>query len=186
MIRAESRRQTSIAIDSIDTYNPSDLSRAAELAIQTEQVTARRAAKNYIRSKQTSLVDITDFDEDNTSANTITNGSNKSIIAYDLIKRMMNHVKETYPELQLPGNILYIYRIKSGASRAKPGLCGQLRRKLCCLCPTSKQINYDSRWASSDEFKKIIITNRMLMDRFPNNAEDALGYFNNTGRFHNV
>jgi hypothetical protein len=179
LIRIECRTQTSINLDSIESYNQNDLSRAAQLAIQDEAVRSKRAAKQYIRSKQSSLMDIADFDK---SDNDSPKKSNKSIIAYDLIKRMMNHVKETYPELQLPGNILYIYRIKSGNSRAKSNLCSQLCSKLCCLCSTSKKINYDSRWASSDEFKKIIITNRMLMDHFPNNVEDALSYFNNTSR----
>ena len=181
MIRIESRTQASLNLDSIETYNQTDLSRAAQLAIQNETARSKRAAKQYIRSKQSSLLDIADFDKSGCDENS-PNPSNKSIIAYDLIKRMMNHVKETYPELELPGNILYIYRIKSGNSQAKSSLCGQLRHKLCCLCGTSKQINYDSRWASSDEFKKILITNRMLMDHFPNNVEDALSYFNNTSR----
>jgi len=38
------------------------------------------------------------------------------------------------------------------------------------------------RYADSTEFRKIIITNRMLMDHFPNNVENALSYFNTTSK----
>lgn len=94
----------------------------------------------------------------------------------------MRHVKETYPELQLPGNILYIYRIKQNVV---PSRLASFRNRIFCMfnsCRTAHLVNYDSRWASSDEFKKIIITNRMLMDHFPNHVEEALSYFNTTNK----
>lgn len=168
-------------LNSITAYSDNDLSRAAQSAISVELILSRKNAKQKIRSNN--LVDINDFGDQNSDNDMNDLNSNNSIIAYDLIKRMMKHVKETYPELQLPGNILYIYRIKSNS--VKPRRCQTLKNTICCLfksCKTNKHINYDSRWASSDEFKKILITNRMLMDHFPNNVEQALSYFNTTNK----
>ena len=39
---------------------------------------------------------------------------------------------------------------------------------------------YDSRWADRDEFKKILITNRIIMDHFPDTVDNALKYFSNS------
>ncbi|RNA23552.1 sn1-specific diacylglycerol lipase beta, partial [Brachionus plicatilis] len=97
------------------------------------------------------------------------------------VKQMMNTVYETYPELQLPGNILYIYRV--GARSRKRSQVGYMCSKVvCCLCNlgSMNQINdshFDSRWASRDEFRKILITKRILIDHFPNALEHSLKYF---------
>jgi hypothetical protein len=105
------------------------------------------------------------------------------IVVHHSLKQMMRNVYDTYPELVMPGNILYIYRIKTFSSQSVvcSKLCGT-----CCLklCKNKKyEIHYDSRWAHQDEFKKIVLTNRMLMDHFPNNLTDALTYFSQTDRY---
>ena len=101
-------------------------------------------------------------------------------MANDLIKKMKRHVKETYPRLVLPGNILYIYQIESMTKRS---CCSSLCSSIFCFCTSKTLIAYDSRWAHRSEFKKILITNRMLLDHFPNQVDDALDYFANTRRY---
>lgn len=101
----------------------------------------------------------------------------------DLTKRMKRYVKESYPVLVLPGNILYIYQIDS---QVKKNCCHSFCSTLfCCFdaCQSKKFIDYDSRWASREEFKNIVITNRMLLDHFPNQVNDALDYFHSTNRY---
>ena len=74
---------------------------------------------------------------------------------------------DTYEDLNLPGNILYIYDLESRSRRCY---------SLCKGTPS-----FDCRWANSEEFKKIIITRRMLIDHFPNTLHDALKYFKREG-----
>jgi hypothetical protein len=118
-----------------------------------------------------------------------------SVIAYQMVKKMMKNVYSQYPELQLPGHILYIYQLHPNRRLKKRTLykrvCSSL---LCCICncfessaPNTSQsgsdyIAYDSRFATQEEFKKIVVTTRMLTDHFPNNVESALQYFNTTNR----
>ncbi|CAF0732404.1 unnamed protein product [Brachionus calyciflorus] len=113
----------------------------------------------------------------------LNNEDNQKVISYQ-VRQMMSTVYETYPELQLPGNILYIYHIKSDrpeiSKRCKRlrSLCSKL---FCFACNSIRQLNnleFDSRWASREEFKKILITNRVFIDHFPNTVEDGLKYFN--------
>lgn len=103
------------------------------------------------------------------------------------VKQMMNIVYETYPELQLPGNILYIYRV--GVRSTKKSQVGYFCSKIvCCLCNSGSmngidESHFDSRWASREEFRKILITNRILIDHFPNALEHSLKYFNDNQNF---
>ena len=101
----------------------------------------------------------------------------------DLTKKMKRHVRESYPVLVLPGNILYIYQIDS---HLKKSCCHTICSTLfCCFdsCQSKNLIDYDSRWASREEFKNILITNRMLLDHFLNQVNDALNYFHSTNRY---
>ena len=121
------------------------------------------------------------------------NGSNdesiqkQSIVGLHTAKELMTKVYESYIELELPGNILYIYQIHPNRA-LKTGWCSFCRNSCTCLFSRSNSsssrhfIQYDSRWATNDEFKRILITNRMLMDHFPNTVEDALSYFNTIDR----
>jgi sn1-specific diacylglycerol lipase len=88
----------------------------------------------------------------------------KSEFVLQYSKNVLRSAFDTYEELNLPGRILCIYDLETRTSRCYP------------LCK-GKQ-SFDFRWASSDEFKKIIITRRMLIDHFPNTLNDALKYFN--------
>lgn len=104
------------------------------------------------------------------------------------VKQMMNTVYEAYPELQLPGNILYIYRVgNSGKKRSQIGtMCSKI---VCCIGTMGSMSRiddclFDSRWASRDEFRKILITNRILIDHFPNSLEHSLKYFNSNQNFY--
>ena len=104
---------------------------------------------------------------------------NKKIMS-NQVKQMMNTVYETYPELELPGNILYIYHIQSNLNMTNSKI-KSLFKKLLCFFKSMNQINimdFDSRWASREEFKKILLTNRMFIDHFPNTVEHGLKYFN--------
>ena len=94
-------------------------------------------------------------------------------VTYKQLKVMMRHINNTYADLQLPGNILYIYQLYSTAF-SKRSLVNKI---LCCCKSKQPEIRYNVRWAHQKEFKKIIITNRMLMDHFPNQVEDALKFF---------
>lgn len=119
------------------------------------------------------------------SKNEIKASIKTSIVAYKSLKNMMKNVYDTYPErLVMPGNILYIYRIKTLNSN-QPVLNRICSTIFGCFkfCKNKKyEIHYDSRWATQDEFKKIVITNRMLLDHFPNTVTDALTYFSSTDR----
>ena len=130
-------------------------------------------------SKTTNIVDIADFKTANKDSKKELIES--STVAYELIKKMRMHVKEAYPNLVLPGNILYIYKIES--NKPNKSCCGPFCSKICCcfnLCRKSGGLDFDSRWACRSEFKKILITNRMLLDHFPNTLDNALNYFNST------
>jgi hypothetical protein len=117
-----------------------------------------------------------------------------SVIAYQMVKKMMKNVYNQYPELQLPGHILYIYQLHPNRRLRKRTLYKRVCSSLfCCICncfdksssrktSASDSIAYDSRFATQDEFKKIVVTTRMLIDHFPNNVESALQYFNITNR----
>ena len=117
-------------------------------------------------------------------------------------KELMTKVYDTYIEMELPGHILYIYQIGSSQQQERSNWCSCCR-SMCgsmwvcstsCCCPCFCRANatanvnasaapaYDSRWASNEEFKRILITNRMLLDHFPNTVENALSYFNSTER----
>jgi hypothetical protein len=158
--------------------------KSTSLVIKEEAPKFKKASHNLFHRSH-NIVDIADFNTSSTHIK-IENNIKKehiqsSVVAYELIKKMRKHVKETYPNLVLPGNILYIYKIESNDT--KKGCCHLLCSKICCcfyICKTNKEIAFDSRWASRDEFKKILITNRMLLDHFPNTVDDALNYFNTT------
>ena len=117
----------------------------------------------------------------------------QSIVGLHTAQELMSKVYDTYIELELPGNILYIYQIHPNREM-KTGWCSFCRNSCACLwsstmrrkpaaaTTSSRFIQYDSRWASNEEFKRILITNRMLMDHFPNTVEDALSYFNTIDR----
>jgi hypothetical protein len=99
----------------------------------------------------------------------------ETIVAIQQVKQMIANVNETYPELAIPGHILYIYRIHDQTNR-RP--CRSLISKLTVCCKKSNSLGeFDFRWATREEFKKILITNRTLIDHFPNSVEDALKYF---------
>jgi putative lipase involved disintegration of autophagic bodies len=110
----------------------------------------------------------------------------QSIVGYTTARELMTKVYDSYVELELPGNILYIYQINPRNAGSRAG-CLKWWQNSCasvffCSKKSKKQMQYDSRWANNEEFKKILITNRMLMDHFPNNIQDALSYFNTTDR----
>jgi hypothetical protein len=88
---------------------------------------------------------------------------------------MIQNVNETYPELTIPGHILYIYRIQKSEKKRSCTFFSSIISK-CCMNGTNIR-EYDYRWAAREEFKKILITNRTLIDHFPNSVEDALKYF---------
>ena len=105
------------------------------------------------------------------SKNEIKASIKTSIVAYKSLKNMMKNVYDTYPErLVMPGNILYIYRIKTLNSN-QPVLNRICSTIFGCFkfCKNKKyEIHYDSRCATQDEFKKIVITNRMLLGEIYN------------------
>lgn len=156
--------------------------------------------KFFHRQYSINLVEIQDFKESTTF---IWNPQNKNYIltfskadssidtieskeeAYGLIRRMRTHVRRAYPKLVLPGNVLYIYQLDDTKSK-QPDCCRLLCSKVfCCFntCQFKQHIDYDSRWAHRDEFSRIVITNRMLLDHLPNQVDDALTYFNSTRRY---
>lgn len=67
--------------------------------------------------------------------------------AYGLIRRMRSHVRQAYPKLVLPGNVLYIYQLDD-TNRKKPGCCRLVCSKVFCYldaCQIKQHIDYDSR-----------------------------------------
>jgi hypothetical protein len=162
--------------------NSGSLAKAAIQAIKNET----KKSYSELRSKKSSLTPSEDDQSEIIKKESqLANRSIKtSIIAYQSVKQMMRNVYETYPELLMPGNILYIYRIKTVNTNA-PVINRLCSNVFSCfkVCKNQKyEIHYDSRWATQDEFKKIVITNRMLMDHFPNTVTDALTYFSLTDR----
>lgn len=152
------------------------LAKATKLAIKAESKRVRVEARNAARSSPERVNEIND-DENMDSM------SKTKIVALQSAKKMMNEVYEAYPELQLPGNILYIYQIRS--NRLNGSSCQRFCSRACCCigsCSSKPTIHYDSRWATQGEFKKIVLTNRMLLDHFPNTVNDALSYFNTTNK----
>ena len=162
------------SIRSSKNYDERQLSRATAKAISEQD---DKTKFNRANSARSNIVDLDDFRDPPYS-----DGSKSSIVAVDLIKKMMHHVKQTYPDLYLPGNILYIYRIK--AFNANEEKCWSKVVPSFLPCCRNKNTDYDSRWASRDEFRKILVTRRMLIDHFPNTVTDALEYFHSTNRIH--
>lgn len=162
----------------VDSNSTVNLFRATTLAIQEQKQKLKREASNLF-TKSTNLVEIDDFNESENPNEPIKSKE----VAYSLIKRMKHHVKETYPTLVLPGNILYIYQIQSSVKKSCFKSIGST--VFCCFdsCQSADNLIYDSRWAHRDEFKKIVITNRMLLDHFPNQVDNALNYFHSTKRY---
>jgi hypothetical protein len=74
-------------IDKITTYSDNNLSLATESAILEDSFKSKRNAKKIIKLKDEDLNELEKSELNNNST------SNKSIIAYDLIKRMMKQVK---------------------------------------------------------------------------------------------
>ena len=93
----------------------------------------------------------------------------KSQFVLHYSENVLRTALDMYEELNLPGQILYIYDLDSRPSRCYP------------FCKDNP--SFDFRWASSDEFKKIVITRRMLIDHFPNTLHDALKYFHRDDLF---
>ncbi len=149
----------------------------SEVSISYEETRKRTKQENkktfMKRQYSTNVVEIEDFKDE---AKELIETKEE---AYTLIRVMESHVEKTYPNLVLPGNILYIYRLDERST--KPSCCNFLCSKIFCCHKTT--IDYDSRWAHRDEFTQIIITNRMLLDHFPNQVDDALNYFNSTRRY---
>ena len=174
-IAPEQAEEQIINIDSNDREN---LFSSTSLVFKEDTQNLKQNAYSYF-SKPTNIVDIADFDISNKHEKK--EHIESSTVACELIKKMRRHVKEAYPNLVLPGNILYIYKIES--NRPNKSYCGPLCSKIfCCfnLCKKTGGLDFDSRWACRSEFKKILITNRMLLDHFPNTLDNALNYFNST------
>ena len=108
------------------------------------------------------IVEIVEDETINKQDESLIISKSKFVLQYS--QNFLRSAYDTYEELNLPGRILYIYDLESRTSRCYP------------LCK-GKQ-SFDFRWASNEEFKKIIITRRMLIDHFPNTLTDALKYFN--------
>ena len=88
---------------------------------------------------------------------------------------MKKFVRKTYPELILPGNVLYIYRAcDTSINESRWWLvCSKL---FFWTNFFKKKIDYNFRWAQNDEFSRIIISRRMIVDHLTENLEDALNY----------
>jgi hypothetical protein len=164
--------------------NSNSLANAAIVCIKNET----KRSHSELRAKKPSLTPSEDDRDDGEiikkESKLATRSLKTSIIAYQTVKQMMKNVYETYPELVMPGNILYIYRIKSENVHV-PVINRFCSNLFSCykVCKYPKyEIHYDSRWATQEEFKKIVITSRMLMDHFPNTVTDALSYFSLTDR----
>lgn len=194
----------------ITSKKTASLLKATTLAIKTESQSKFKSARGQIRKlhkgqaaqedheSASNVVEVNhlnvgleqqnarNYGQHSLDENTIERQKKTSIHGLKQVKQMIHTVYSTYPEMTMPGNILYIYRVKSYGLR-KP-----ISRRVFNLCrmmcrsssnenrPSGSSIEYDSRWASRDEFKKILITNRILMDHFPNNLQSALDYFNST------
>jgi len=180
---------------------------ATILAIRDATEISKNKRQRRITTNTALTIDSNGEDEhgggsiNNTSNKSNTNNTNdnddsiiqkQSIVGLHTAQELMSKVYDTYIELELPGNILYIYQIHPNREM-KTGWCSFCRNSCACLwsstmrrkpaaATSSRFIQYDSRWASNEEFKRILITNRMLMDHFPNTVEDALSYFNTTDR----
>ena len=175
---------------------------ATILAIREATELNKNNNKRQRRITTNTALTIDSNGEDENGGNSNNNNDNddsiiqkQSIVGLHTAKELMSKVYDTYIELELPGNILYIYQIHPNREK-KTGWCSFCRNSCACLWSmrrkttttttttnkSSRFIQYDSRWASNEEFKRILITNRMLMDHFPNTVEDALSYFNTIDR----
>jgi len=149
------------------------------------------ANKNAINSlKNSSYMDDVSYDENRQSKADFQSKKllKASVIVYEQVKKIKQTAYQTYPDLQLPGNILYIYQIRSNLNNKSSSCTRKPCTYICCCLrffkKSTRRVEYDSRWASQEEFKRILITNRMFMDHFPNNVDDALKYFNFTDPLH--
>jgi hypothetical protein len=180
------------------TPNHMTITDATILAIREATELNKNNNKRQRRITTNTALTIDSNGEDENGGNNNNNNNDDSIIQKQSIvglhtaKELMSKVYDTYIELELPGNILYIYQIHPNREK-KTGWCSFCRNSCACLWSmrrktttttnkSSRFIQYDSRWASNEEFKRILITNRMLMDHFPNTVEDALSYFNTIDR----
>ncbi len=109
----------------------------------------------------TSTEDTASYQQATTTAQENSQATNDILLNVD---SLLQSAIEGYEELKLPGQILYIYRIKD-----------YKRKKRCCKFDQTD--SYDLRWADRDEFKNIIITKHMLIDHFPNRVEESLKFF---------
>lgn len=162
--------------------NETSITNATLAAIRNENRKQRQIARASMLQSNVTATTSNQTDRDNESNDESI--QKQSIVGLHTAKELMSKVYDTYIELELPGNILYIYQIQPNRA-LKTGWFSFCRNSCACLWSNgrgSRFIQYDSRWATNDEFKRILITNRMLMDHFPNTVEDALSYFNTTDR----
>ncbi len=147
----------SFAVDENDKDNQEDIPNLIRL-------TKRKLAKRE------SIVEIEDFKFEAPSEKIKTKDE-----AYKLIIMMKKFVRKTYPELILPGNVLYIYRAcDTSINESRWWLvCSKL---FFWTNFFKKKIDYNFRWAQNDEFSRIIISRRMIVDHLTENLEDALNY----------
>lgn len=90
--------------------------------------------------------------------------------AFSELKKMVLTAYDNYEDFRLPGQILHIYQLpESQLNRS------WLRYLISWFRPN--HVTYDNRWAKSEDFDKIVITRRMLIDHMPNSYEQALEYF---------
>ena len=151
-------------------YLDKDLNFNSVLEQENDDKNENEGVPNLVRTDQNNILDIEDFKFEKT-----TKGIETKEEAYKLIEMMKKYVIKTYPELTMPGNILYIYRFDdtNTTSSWSRFICEKLFfwSDLCKI-----QIDYRFRWAHQNEFTKIVTSSGMLLDHFPNNVDDALHY----------
>jgi hypothetical protein len=141
-------------------------------------------ANNSRRSSEQSDVIITDLEGMPSNYMSRRRSTHDSDIHITKLYQVKETLKQKYPSLYLPGNIIYIYQLQNTAYNPRRFVERIISTLLCCFKqfaykPSNK---YDSRWAHHDEFRRILISNHMLLDHFPNNVEDSLKYFSITDR----
>ncbi len=91
--------------------------------------------------------------------------------AYKLIEVMKNYVKNTYPQLFLPGNIIYIYRVEDTENKSFfRSVCSKIK---VFSKSSKKKVGYSFRWAQYSEFCRILLSNRMIGDHKSGHLESA-------------
>ena len=150
---------------------------ALSKAVSTSSLNRQQQSSN----KQLSVHDIKVYTpaELANNPNGTSDSQDSTKVAIQQVRKMIEQVYDTYPDLTLPGHILYIYRIYNHEKNVLQSLASKVVRRVSAR--RSNRVvpsNYDFRWASREEFKKILITNRTLIDHFPNSVEDALKFFN--------